>query len=125
MEKLTIFYDGACHLCSKEIEHYKKIDSTHKILYLDIAKKSFNFSDYNFDEKILKKYFHVRDQNLKIHMGVDAFYLIWKELDTFKFFQSLYEFNPTQKIMKIFYYLFSQVRPFLPKKKQCSEGVCY
>lgn len=46
MEKLTIFYDGACHLCAREIDHYKKVDTTNKILYLDIAKKSFDFADY-------------------------------------------------------------------------------
>lgn len=125
MEKLTIFYDGACHLCSKEIDHYKKIDTTNKILYLDIAKKSFAFNDYDMDEKIMKKYFHVRDANLKVHSGVDAFYLIWKELGTFTILQRLYEFKPTQKVMKFFYYLFAQIRPLLPKKKQCSEGVCY
>lgn len=125
MEKLTIFYDGACHLCAREIDHYKKVDTTHKILYLDIAKESFNFSDYDIDKKQMQKYFHIRDKDLKMHTGVDAFYLIWKELEIFSLLQKLYE-NPLMKTsMKLGYKVFAEIRPYLPKRKQCSDGICY
>lgn len=116
MEKLTIFYDGACHLCAREIDHYKKVD---------IAKKSFDFSNYGIPKKKMHKYFHIRDQNLKIHTGVEAFYLIWRELNIFIFLQKCYELKPLRAMMKIGYQFFAQMRPLLPKREKCSDGICY
>ena len=34
---ITIFYDGKCGLCSREINYYKKIAQVDKFQWLDIA----------------------------------------------------------------------------------------
>lgn len=125
MVKLTIFYDGACHLCSHEINHYKKIDTENKLHFVDIALSDFNADEYSLNPKEVQKYFHVRDKEHNIHSGVKSFYLIWKELNTFSILQKLYEMKPSRGIMNIGYTVFAEIRPYLPKKKYCENGTCY
>ncbi len=125
MEKLAIFYDGACHLCTHEINHYKKMDIKNELMFIDIALNDFEAKDYGLDSKKVQKHFHTRDKNLKMHTGVSAFYLIWKELDIFKPLQKLYEMKLTKKAMDMGYIVFAELRPYLPKKTHCENGTCY
>ena len=125
MEKLTIFYDGACYLCNREIDHYKKVDNDHKLNYIDIALSNFEASKYGLDSKTVQKYFHVRDKDHNLKTGVEAFYLIWKELDIFTPLQKLYKFSPTALVMNSGYLVFAEIRPYLPKRKYCDNGTCY
>lgn len=32
----TLFYDGGCPLCAKEIDHYRRLDSERRVSWLDI-----------------------------------------------------------------------------------------
>lgn len=81
---ITVFYDGQCGLCSKEINHYKKV----------AAEGIFDWQDVTRDTTVLKqegisvtqalKSLHARDNNGNMHIGVDAFILIWRQLPRWK-----------------------------------------
>ncbi len=48
-DRLQVFFDGACPLCSREVSHYKKRDLHNKIEWIDIAQPTFNAASFGLD----------------------------------------------------------------------------
>ena len=77
---ITVYYDGKCGLCSREINYYRKI----------VPPGLFNWRDATEHQKALEsvgitlpdalKALLAFDENGRIHKGVDAFIIIWKNL---------------------------------------------
>ena len=38
LPKTILFYDGGCPLCSREIKHYRRLDSADRIDWIDISR---------------------------------------------------------------------------------------
>ena len=123
-EKLRVYYDASCYLCSYEIEYYRKRTQDESIVFVDISHPDFDVIQEGVSKVDVNKYFHVRLSNGNLISGVDAFVAIWKELNIFKLLVFLSK-NPLLKFfMDASYLLFVFVRPFLPKKRQCDNGQC-
>lgn len=123
--EISIFYDGACHLCSREIDHYRKIDAKGKIRFVNIADRSFDIESEGLkNPKLVQKYLHVKYTNGKIVTGVEAFVSIWETLGRFKFLTTLAKTPVSGHFMKLGYQIFAQIRPYLPKKRNCDTGTC-
>ncbi len=77
---ITVFYDGKCGLCRREIEYYKRI----------APEGIFDWQDITIDTSSLEilgvaytdglKQLHAQDLQGKLHGGVDAFILIWRQI---------------------------------------------
>lgn len=77
---ISVYYDGLCGLCSKEIAYYQRI----------APQGIFNWQDVNQDPDALLqdkislsdalRLLHAKDDKGTLHIGVDAFILIWREL---------------------------------------------
>ena len=85
MNKIKVFYDGNCPICSKEINLYKKIDLSKKFEWVNIDENRKLLSKHSIKYEDAMKIFHVIDQDDKLHKGVDGFLIIWKELKYWKF----------------------------------------
>lgn len=120
---LKIYYDGACHLCSMEINHYRKKDMNNQLEYVDISSPSFDAMTVPIDPMILNKYFHVQTTSGEWKAGVDAFAEIWKHVPGFTLAHKCADFRPTRLLMDFGYHVFARLRPLLPKKK-CPNGGC-
>ena len=77
---LTVFYDGKCGLCSREIGHYMKISPTTTFIWRDIANEPHHLKLINVSQSDALKRLHVSDQKGTIHVGIDAFIAIWRKL---------------------------------------------
>ena len=44
---ITVYYDGKCKICSKEINYYKKIASKNIFNWVDIANNPENLIEYD------------------------------------------------------------------------------
>jgi predicted DCC family thiol-disulfide oxidoreductase YuxK len=77
---ITVFYDGKCGLCSKEINHYRKIAPNGIFDWQDITEFADDLrkEDVSLSEGL--KLLHAKDNSGQMHIGVDAFILIWKQL---------------------------------------------
>tara|TARA_B100001248_G_scaffold261761_2_gene254130 strand:+ start:553 stop:933 length:381 start_codon:yes stop_codon:yes gene_type:complete len=124
MEKVAIFYDGACHLCSKEVAHYRKEDKDKRLRLVDISQPDFDAASEGLDPKAVNKYFHVKNKNGEILTGVGAFATIWEELNIFRPLAWMAKNPVTRFFMDAGYKVFAEIRPFLPKKKDCDSGNC-
>ena len=70
---ITVFYDGKCSLCSKEINYYKTIANPKKFIWLDVANNPnyLKSIDVNLSDALMQ--LHVLDNKNNIHVGVEAF----------------------------------------------------
>ena len=95
---VTVFYDGLCGLCSREIAHYKKIAPEGIFTWVDIAKNPQALEAHNINVIDALKYLHVIDKNGFTHTGVRSFQVIWEQLPRWKILSKLLRF-------KIFYFV--------------------
>ena len=77
---ITVFYDGKCGLCSKEINHYRKIAPAGVFDWQDITESADDLKQEGISLAEGLKLLHAKDNNGQMHVGVDAFILIWKQL---------------------------------------------
>ena len=75
-----VYFDGKCGLCSKEIRYYQKIAPKGVFQWQDIAHDAGPLKALNISQADALRLLHARDKTGKIHIGVDAFILIWNEL---------------------------------------------
>jgi predicted DCC family thiol-disulfide oxidoreductase YuxK len=81
---VTVYYDGKCGLCRKEISHYKKIATEGQFIWSDIAHDAAPLSELGVSQMDALRRLHATDRNGKLHIGVDAFILIWGQLPTWR-----------------------------------------
>lgn len=125
---LKVYFDGACHLCSREVEHYKRRDQNRRIDWIDIAHPEFDAGAEGLDADRIQRAMHVRSlSNGGLYTGVDGFIEIWKVLPGMSVFALLLDWSPVRMIARMGYAVFARLRVYLPKRKQmylCSDGVC-
>ncbi len=127
--KLTIYYDGLCHLCSREIEHYRqrmnRIPHPETVSFVDITLPDFNPVQEGIDPEMVHRTMHVKENN-QIITGVDAFLTIWRYIPGYRWLYHIVRLPILYTLSKMSYALFARIRPLLPKKvrKSCDSGIC-
>ena len=107
---ITVYYDGKCGLCSKEINYYKKISQVNVFTWLDIASNPHHLKIINISQHNALLYLHALDENNNLHIGVDAFILIWKNLKNWRILSIFISLPFIKQISDIIYKLFAKYR---------------
>ena len=81
---ITVFYDGKCGLCSKEINHYRKIAPSNIFNWQDITESADELNQEGITLAEGLRLLHAKDNSGQINVGVDAFILIWKQLSRWR-----------------------------------------
>lgn len=123
-QQIKVFYDGLCHLCSREIDHYKKMRGADKINFIDITAPGFNPEAEGLDPFDVHRNLHSKDEEGRVHKGVDTFFLIWSNLDAIKPLVPFVSKRPIKAVLKGMYAVFVRVRPYLPKKNCENSPYC-
>lgn len=76
---LTIFYDGACGVCSREIRYYRSI-ADERVQFVDIAAFDFDAETFGKTSDDFQKQMHARDAEGQYFTGVEAFRKLWDAL---------------------------------------------
>jgi predicted DCC family thiol-disulfide oxidoreductase YuxK len=77
---ITVFFDGKCGLCSKEIRHYQKVAPSGRFRWADIASDPAPVEAIGVSQAVALKHLHAQSADGAIHVGVDAFLVIWSAL---------------------------------------------
>lgn len=82
--KPLVFYDGGCDLCSKEVDHYKRLNAKSGIGWIDISREQslLNALGVSFDQAMRE--LHVIDRNGEFRTGIYAFLALWSELPYYR-----------------------------------------
>ena len=83
---ITVYYDGKCGLCAREISYYRNIARDGIFDWQDITALSaeeLKAAGLKLSEGL--KLLHVKDRDGRLHRGVDAFIVIWKHLKRWRY----------------------------------------
>ena len=81
MQKMIqIYFDGKCGLCSKEIRYYQHIAPEGIFAWYDVATDPAPLQPLGVEQADALRRLHALDSQNKMHIGVDAFIVIWQHL---------------------------------------------
>ncbi len=107
---IIVFYDGKCGLCSKEINHYRKIAPNGIFDWQDITESADDLKKEGISLSEGLKLLHAKDEEGLIHVGVDAFILIWKHLKRWRILAFCFGLPIIRPIANILYRYFASWR---------------
>ena len=107
---ITVFYDGKCGLCRREIAHYQRIAPAGRFEWVDITTTPEPFTALGFAVTDGLKALHVRDATLNIHIGVDGFIVMWRALTRWRLLALLVALPIIRPLARACYALFAKWR---------------
>ena len=121
--KTKVYFDGLCHLCSREISHYRKQQGSEAIEFVDITAANFNPASEGLDPVRVHREMHVRKADGTLLVGVDAFIAIWETLPRYRFMAKWGKRSLPHRLLSAGYKVFARIRPYLPRKKDaCADS---
>ena len=125
--KISIYYDGKCHLCSREMQRYQKKDHGQWLRFVDITENSFSAQQEGVPPQDVHKWLHVKDAKGNVFVAVEAFLAIWQVLPNYQWLVPIINHPWLRPFVDVLYRLFAQyIRPLLPKrsKRMCPTETC-
>lgn len=115
---LSVYFDGLCPLCSREIEHYRKQQGSENLLFVDITALDFNAEREGLDPLKVHKVMHVKTSSGQLKTGVDAFVTIWEFLPKYFWLSKFSRLKFVRPLLDVGYHIFAFIRPYLPRKQR-------
>ncbi|MDC5705814.1 DUF393 domain-containing protein [Vibrio europaeus] len=127
MPTLTLFYDGHCPLCVKEMNKLKGYDTHSQLLLVDTHSPMFD--DYpNIDAQKAAKILHAVDDKGTLILGLDAIHCAWKLVGKGWLYAPL-RWPLIKPIADWAYIKFAnnryQISKLLTGKAKCDSGQCF
>ena len=79
----TVFYDGGCPLCRREIAHYRRLDADRRLGWVDITDGDQHLPLGLTRERAMAR-FHVLDSHGRWHTGAWGFAELWSHLPGYR-----------------------------------------
>jgi predicted DCC family thiol-disulfide oxidoreductase YuxK len=121
---VTVFYDGLCVLCSREIDHYRNQMGADALRFVDITNVQFDAQREGVDPFLVHKVMHAKTADGQLRTEVDAFIAIWEQLPRYHFAARLASHAWLRPILDLGYQGFARIRPWLPRRdrKGCEQS---
>ena len=110
--KLTIWFDGACPLCQREIALMRKLDRRNAIHFEDVSMNA--PPDCPIDKAELLERFHARE-NGEVLSGAAAFAAMWRAIPILRPFGLLARNRWVLRMLALAYRQFLKLRPRLQR----------
>ena len=107
---VTVYFDGNCGMCSREIGYYRRIADPGIFSWLDISKAEVSLDHESFTRLDALKFLHVRDQAGDLHVGVSAFVVIWRQLRGWRTLAYLAGTPGVNRLLEFCYRVFAKWR---------------
>jgi predicted DCC family thiol-disulfide oxidoreductase YuxK len=120
MSQLTVFYDGGCPLCRREIAHYRRIDRRSAIDWVDIMDDDGALDAAGLDLATAMRRIHAREPDGHLVTGVDAFAAVWRRLPWYRGLASVVTGLRLINPLDWLYGRFADWR----LRRRCAEGLC-
>ncbi|MBF9149698.1 thiol-disulfide oxidoreductase DCC family protein [Novosphingobium jiangmenense] len=108
---LTVWYDGACPLCSREIATMRQLDRGKAIAFVDIADPA---TPCPIDRDAALARFHVEEDG-RILSGAAAFAAMWRAIPALRWLGLLARVRPVELVLERGYRAFLLIRPRLQR----------
>jgi len=107
----TVYYDGGCPLCRKEIATYQEVKGAEKLTWMDAASCDPAMLGDNLDSTDALARMHVRDEQGRLISGAAAFAAIWSRLPKTRWLGKVMSTRAALWILEPAYVLFLKIRP--------------
>lgn len=110
-KKLTVYFDGACPVCSAEIAYYRRQPGAQACEWVDAAacNDAELGADLRRDEALGR--FTVRRENGQLVDGMRGFAALWQVLPRTAWLGRVASFGPMPALLEVGYRVFLAVRP--------------
>ncbi len=117
----TMFYDGGCPLCSREVAHYRRLDQQGRIKWADIHADpaTVNTIRISYEEAMAR--LHVRDRSGEVQSGAWAFAAVWEELPYYRWLARVLRTLRLLPLVDLGYTYFARWRF---RRRSCETGTC-
>ena len=107
---ISVFFDGKCNLCSKEINYYRRIAPKNTFNWVDITKTPGELDKFEIKLSDGLRLMHVADSRGNIFTGVDAFIIMWKQIKYWKILGLFVSLPIVKQIANLLYQYFADWR---------------
>jgi 3-demethoxyubiquinol 3-hydroxylase len=108
---LTVYFDGACPVCSKEIAYYQRQAGAQACEWIDASRCAEVELGSGLTRDAALGRFHVRHPNGALTSGMGGFAALWKVLPKTAWLGRIASFGPMPFLMDQAYRVFLAVRP--------------
>ncbi len=113
--ELTVYYDGACPLCRREVAAYRRLDRAGRIAWQDVSHPGARPGcDLSRDAALRR--FHVRAADGRLRSGAAAFVALWRQLPGFRRLAPLAAWPPALWLLERAYRGFLRIRPWISRR---------
>ena len=122
---LTVFYDGLCPLCSREIAHYRRKAAAGAVEFVDNTAPTFDAAGRGLDAGRVRRLMHVKAGD-EVRVGLEAFIALWDAIPAYRGLARLARLPGLHGLLALGYRAFAVVRPWLPRRRRpdCAAGTC-
>lgn len=113
MTCLTVYFDGSCPLCRREIAMYRRLPEASSIDWVDVS--AGQELGYALSCEAAMARFHVRDTQGRLFSGAAAFSHLWRVFPGWRWLGWLAAWPPLSWLFELAYRLFLPLRPSLQK----------
>lgn len=116
MTKTTVFYDGACPLCRREIEFYRGLKGADGLAWIDVSVTDPSGVAPGLTKDQALTRFHVMCADGELVSGGAAFAAVWSRLRSFRLLGRAFRIWPLSWCLERAYDWFLKVRPALQRR---------
>ena len=110
-KSLTVFFDGSCPICSKEINFYKMRAGAENLSWVDVSDEEISIPIQTRSREELMARFHVLSSSGELVSGGAAFAELWASLPAFKIFGKIFKLPILRYLIDVGYDIFLTLRP--------------
>lgn len=110
--RLTVWFDGACPLCRREIRLMQRLDRRNAIAFVDVSGGE---ADCPIDRAALLQRFHAQERDGPMLSGAAAFAAMWRVIPALHPFGLLARWPPFLGVLEFAYRRFLTARPVLQR----------
>jgi predicted DCC family thiol-disulfide oxidoreductase YuxK len=114
-EAVTVFFDGQCPLCTREIGFYQQQEGSRAINWVDVAKVNLSDLPPGLTQESALSRFHVVTAKGTLVSGGEAFSSLWLSLPKFNWVGQLFQITLLATILEVVYKIFLPCRPLLQR----------
>ena len=107
---ITVFYDGKCGLCAKEINYYRRIAPVGVFVWQDITDPKIDLTHEEFSLAEGLELLHIKDADGQLHIGVDGFILLWRQMKYWRLLAAVVALPPIRQLAHKAYTAFARRR---------------
>jgi len=111
--KLTVYYDGACPVCSREISFYRQCSGAEALTWVDASQSVQREVAPGLTKDAALSRFHVATETGELIKGGEAFALLWTAIPRFRMLGRVFGLWPLRSALNLVYDLFLKLRPWL------------